>query len=163
MTTEPLFVRIERERPESLKAYRNAPADLRDEAEAYMATKKPGVRTELRAELGRMLREGGREAFAEHLRSVREFHAMIEAKRPEWERERIEREAALAQEKERRREAYRARLAEARAAIERGEPVPAHLRPVGGRCFFCHRDLRDEESVRLGVGPECRKFRGLPK
>ena len=49
------------------------------------------------------------------------------------------------------------------SAMASGQPVPAKYRRPGGRCGLCWRPLRDPESVRLGIGPECRKlFRCAP-
>jgi Family of unknown function (DUF6011) len=66
-------------------------------------------------------------------------------------------EARRAEQKKRRAEASAVRRAAIDAAISRGEPVPAHLRPIGNRCAECRHLLRDPESVRLGIGPECRR------
>lgn len=55
------------------------------------------------------------------------------------------------------RDAYARKLEEMRAALARGESVPARFRPVGGHCAMCRKPLQDPESVRLGIGPECRR------
>ena len=75
----------------------------------------------------------------------------------ESERQEREREEAQQRKRQEREAALAVRRAAIDAAIARGEPVPAHLRPVGGECAMCNRPLKDPESVRLGVGPECRR------
>ena len=55
------------------------------------------------------------------------------------------------------REAHARKLEEMRAALARGESVPARFRPVGGSCAVCRKPLQDPESVRLGIGPDCRR------
>lgn len=69
------------------------------------------------------------------------------------------REEAIARETEEREAKRSHRRQEIQEAIAAGGPVPAHLRPAGGRCALCSKSLRDPLSVRLGVGPECRRPR----
>lgn len=82
-----------------------------------------------------------------------------------WMEQRRETERAAEtrrlQEAEKHAKAKAARILERKtaiaAAIAAGEPVPAMYRPVGAKCATCYRPLRDPESVRLGLGPECRR------
>ena len=92
------------------------------------------------------LEEYGLDSGADWLagqRKIAEEHAR-------YQKEQAERAQAKAERAQERRQAIQ-------AAIASGQPVPAAWRPVGARCALCWRPLRDPESVRLGIGPECRK------
>jgi len=132
-----------------LEAYLAYLADLPDSDLQPSWLRKPSHRKFLHANFLIALEEGA----ANREEAGRQWLAERQADDRAREAVRAEAEA----EKKRRADYWAARRIEIDAAIARGEPVPAHLRPVGNRCANCGRALRDLESVRLGVGPECRR------
>ena len=162
-TTEPYFIVMQRRRPEFQKAYRSMPKELRDEADALAARASASNRANIRVEIGQVYVEGGgdkvRSRIAEYSSMFDKSPHFTAAGRIDWVRQQAERKEKREQEdkarKQARRAAWEAKRAEAMAALARGEPIPAMYRPVGEYCFFCRRALRDTESVRLGLGPDC--------
>ena len=55
------------------------------------------------------------------------------------------------------REQKQAEYATKLFSMMRGIPVEGHEMVRDGRCIKCNRPLTDPESIRLGIGPFCRK------
>lgn len=78
-------------------------------------------------------------------------------KQEEWTAKVDAERAARHAEQAARREAHDRKRAEAYAFALRGEPIPLHLRDNARDCLQCGKRLTDDESVRIGLGPDCLK------
>lgn len=78
-------------------------------------------------------------------------------KQEEWKAKVDAERAARHAEQAARREARDRKRAEAYAFALRGEPIPLHLRKHPRECLQCGKRLTDDESVRIGLGPDCLK------
>lgn len=154
---KPLYQKMKEERGEWLRQARALERSLtpaqRAPLDAYLE-ERPGLskagRADWRERFLMHLEENGPDSGPDWLAYQRQFDAELAEEHARYEKEQAERAQAKAERAQEWRQAIQ-------AAIATGQPVPAKYRPPGARCVLCRRLLRDPESVRLGIGPECRK------
>lgn len=152
-----VYQRLRDEAKQRTSAFKGLTADQRRPLEEYLTSIAP---------LSKAKEKHWRDVYIMHLdwhgpnsgpawlQAQREFDQRVADEHAQWV-------AKDADESAKRKAARAALVAEQKAliaeAIAKGVPVSDKVKRKKGCCALCHRPLTDPESIRLGIGPECRK------